>query len=141
MTKPPSARQLSIKIFDTSLAVLIVLDQAEVDRIQHDLRRDEHQDEVAPRKETESPDPEENSAQSQNRLHRHDHAVPLRAWHNHSGYSRRSLVENAVYRYKTIIGRCMRSRSLEGQRVEVELASKILNTMTSLGMPDSYRVA
>jgi hypothetical protein len=51
------------------------------------------------------------------------------------------LVENAVYRYKTIIGRCMRSRSLEGQRVEVELASKILNTMTSLGMPDSYRVA
>jgi hypothetical protein len=53
----------------------------------------------------------------------------------------RSLVENAVYRYKTIIGRSMRSRSLEGQRVEVELASKILNAMTSLGMPDSYRVA
>jgi len=51
------------------------------------------------------------------------------------------LVENAMYRYKTIIGRTMRSRSLEGQRVEVELASKILNAMTSLGMPDSYRVA
>jgi hypothetical protein len=57
-----------------------------------------------------------------------------------SGYSRRSLVENAVYRYKTIIGRSMRSRSLEGQQVEVDLATKILNTMTSLGMPDSYRV-
>jgi hypothetical protein len=25
-------------------------------------------------------------------------------------------------------------------RAEVQLASKILNTMTSLGMPDSYRV-
>jgi IS5 family transposase len=63
-----------------------------------------------------------------------------REWHQRSGYSRRSLVENAVYRYKTIIGRRMRSRSLEGQRVEVKLACGILNTMTLLGMPDSYRV-
>jgi hypothetical protein len=30
---------------------------------------------------------------------------------------------------------------LDGQRLEVQLASKILNTMTRLGMPDSYRVA
>jgi hypothetical protein len=35
----------------------------------------------------------------------------------------------------------MRSRTFDGQRIEVHLASKILNTMTSLGMPDSYRVA
>jgi hypothetical protein len=34
----------------------------------------------------------------------------------------------------------MRSRTLEGQRVEVQLASRILNTLTLLGMPDSYRV-
>jgi hypothetical protein len=40
-----------------------------------------------------------------------------------------------------IIGRCMRSRTFDGQLVEVHLASKILNTMTLLGMPDSYRVA
>ena len=46
-----------------------------------------------------------------------------------------------MYRYKTIIGRSMRSRTFDGQRVEVQLASKILNTMTQLGMPDSYRVA
>ena len=63
-----------------------------------------------------------------------------RAWHTHSGYSKRSLVENTMYRYKTIIGRSMRSRTFDGQRVEVQLASKILNTMTHLGMPDSYRV-
>jgi hypothetical protein len=43
------------------------------------------------------------------------------------------MVENAVYRYKTIIGRDMRSRTLASQRVEVQL-------MTRLGMPDSYRV-
>ena len=64
-----------------------------------------------------------------------------REWHTHSGYSRRSMVENTMYRYKTIIGRSMRSRTFAGQRVEVQLASKILNTMTRLGMPDSYRVA
>jgi hypothetical protein len=64
-----------------------------------------------------------------------------RRWHTSSGYSRRSLVENTMYRYKTIIGRSMRSRTFDGQCVEVQLASKILNTMTQLGMPDSYRVA
>ncbi len=61
-----------------------------------------------------------------------------RAWHKRSGYSKRSMAENAIYRYKTIIGRCMRSRTLPGQRVKMRIACKILNTMTSLGMPDSY---
>jgi hypothetical protein len=35
----------------------------------------------------------------------------------------------------------MRSRALAGQRVAVQLACRVLNTMTRLGMPDSYRVA
>jgi hypothetical protein len=51
------------------------------------------------------------------------------------------MMENTMYRYKTIIGRSMRSRTFAGQRVQMQVASKILNTMTSLGMPDSYRVA
>ena len=42
------------------------------------------------------------------------------------GYSKRSMVENTMYRYKTIIGRSMRSRTSDGQRVEVQRASKIL---------------
>jgi hypothetical protein len=64
-----------------------------------------------------------------------------REWHKRSGYSKRAMAENAVYRYKTIIGGSMRSRALAGQRVEVQLACGVLNTMTRLGMPDSYRVA
>ena len=64
-----------------------------------------------------------------------------RKWHTHSGYSKRSMVENTMYRYKTIIGRSMRSRTFGGQRLEEQLASKILDTMTRLGMPDSIRVA
>ena len=64
-----------------------------------------------------------------------------REWHTRSGYCTRSPVENTMYRYKTIIGRRMRCRTFDGQLVEVQLASKILNTMTLLGMPDGYRVA
>ena len=58
-----------------------------------------------------------------------------REWYANSGYSRRSLVENAVFRYKAILGKSMRSRSLGSQRAEVRLACKILNTMTGLGVP------
>jgi hypothetical protein len=61
-------------------------------------------------------------------------------WFASSGYSRRSLVENAVFRYRAILGHRMRRRSLGSQRIEVDLARKILNTTTSLGMPDSVRV-
>ena len=64
-----------------------------------------------------------------------------REWHKQSGYSQRSMVENTVYRYKTIIGRDMRSRCLDGQRVEVQLGCKILNQMALFAIPDSAKVA
>ena len=63
-----------------------------------------------------------------------------RRWHTKSGYSRRSMVENTVYRYKCIIGRTMRARTLQGQRVEARIGCRILNTMTDLGMPESHQV-
>jgi hypothetical protein len=63
-----------------------------------------------------------------------------RKWHTNSGYSKRSMVENAVYRYKRIIGTDLRSRNLACQRVETRIGWKILNTMTDLGMPQSYRL-
>jgi hypothetical protein len=79
--------------------------------------------------------------QERNRNIRSIRELGRREWHTSSGYSKRSMVENTVFRYKTIIGRGMKSRTLEGQRVEVQLACRILNTMTSLGKPDSFRVA
>jgi hypothetical protein len=57
------------------------------------------------------------------------------------GYSRRSLVENVNYRYKAILGRDMRARSLAGQRLEARLGCRILNVMAQLGMPDSVLAA
>ena len=64
--------------------------------------------------------------------------VGRRKWHRRSGYTRRSMVENAIFRYKSIIGTRMRSRNLACQRVETKIGWKILNTMTDLGMPESY---
>ena len=66
--------------------------------------------------------------------------VGRREWSKKSGYSKRSLVENTIFRYKLILGREMRSRTLAGKRVEVRLGCKILNTMANLGMPDSCLV-
>ena len=63
-----------------------------------------------------------------------------RKWHKQSGYSQRSMVENTVYRYKTIMGRDMRSRCIKGQRVEVQIGCKILNRMALFGMPESCKV-
>ena len=50
------------------------------------------------------------------------------------------MVENAIYRYKTILGRAMRSRGLDGQRAEAQLRCGILDRMVLLGMPNSYKV-
>ena len=61
-----------------------------------------------------------------------------REWYKLSGYTKRSMVENAVYRYKAIIGPEMRARTLARQRVEHRIGCEILNKMAVLGMPDTY---
>ena len=61
-------------------------------------------------------------------------------WHTESGYSKRSKVETAFYRYKTIVGSAIRARGLSSQRVEARIGCKILNTMTALGMPHGEMV-
>ena len=61
-----------------------------------------------------------------------------REWYKLSGYTKRSMVENAIYRYKAIIGPEMRARTLARQRVEHRIGCEILNKMAALGMPDTY---
>ncbi|MCP4903232.1 MAG: transposase [bacterium] len=61
-----------------------------------------------------------------------------REWYKLSGCTARSMVENAVYRYKAIIGPEMRARTSARQRVEHRLACEMLNKMIALGMPDTY---
>ena len=61
-------------------------------------------------------------------------------WQKASGYHRQSRVENAFFRYKSIIGDGLRARSPTGQGSEVVLGCAILNRMTELGRPVSYRI-
>ena len=61
-------------------------------------------------------------------------------WQRSSGYSRRSRVETAMYRYKTIIGRRLHARTLPNQKTEAKIGCNVLNRMISLGMPVSVRV-
>lgn len=61
-------------------------------------------------------------------------------WKKVSGYHRRSLVETAIFRYKRIIGGTLHSRKLENQRTEAKIGAAIINKMTQLGMPRSYKL-
>jgi hypothetical protein len=62
-------------------------------------------------------------------------------WQRAVGYGRRSLGETAASRYKAVIGRRLRARTLPGQKTEARVACAVLNRMTRLGMPVSRRVA
>ncbi len=60
-----------------------------------------------------------------------------RTWIKKSKYNLRNRVENTFFRYKQIIGPTLKARTLQGQRVEMQIGCKIQNTMTALGMPQS----
>jgi Transposase DDE domain len=61
-------------------------------------------------------------------------------WQRRSGYCRRSLVETAMFRYKTIIGRRLHARTLPNQKTEAKIGCAVLNRMTDLGVPVSVRI-
>jgi hypothetical protein len=63
-----------------------------------------------------------------------------RAWQRRSGYNRRSLVETAMFRYKTVIGRKLQARTLSNQKAEAKIGCNVLNRMARLGMPASAPV-
>ncbi len=61
-------------------------------------------------------------------------------WEYASGYSKRNLVENAMFRYKNAFGTRLKSRNQKNQEVETEFRVHLLNQMTRLGMPKSERI-
>ena len=63
-----------------------------------------------------------------------------RRWKQTSGYHGQARVENAFFRYKSIIGDSLRACSPAGRGTEVVLACTILHQMTGLGRPMSYRI-
>ena len=49
-------------------------------------------------------------------------------------------MENAFFRYKSIIGDRLHARSPGGQGTEADVACNILNQMTQRGRPASYAI-
>ncbi|AMY09498.1 Transposase DDE domain protein [Luteitalea pratensis] len=60
-----------------------------------------------------------------------------REWKKASGYDRQARVENAFFRYMSVISDGVRARSVRGREVEARLACRVLNRMTALGRPGS----
>ena len=63
------------------------------------------------------------------------------AWQRAVRYGRRSLGEVAMMRYKQVISRSLRARTLPTQKVEAAVGCKVLNIMATLGMPVSRKGA
>jgi len=96
---------------------------------------------IPPRRSARSPPRSRRSTPSRDHTVRSIRQLGIRRWRKSSGYMRRSLVETAISRFKMIIGRRLRSRTMATQRTEARIDCRILNTMTALGMPDSYCAA
>jgi hypothetical protein len=64
-----------------------------------------------------------------------------RQWKKRSGYHQRSLVENLMYRLKTLTGNCLWARTIGSQATEVAVRVGVLNRMTALARPQSARIA
>ena len=63
------------------------------------------------------------------------------AWQKIRQYGRRNLSELGVQRYQRILGYMMHARRIERQKKEAMIGCGVINKMTSLGMPVSYRSA
>ena len=57
-----------------------------------------------------------------------------------NGKFERSRVETLMFRHKTILGDRLASRIEETQTTEVAIKLDVLNRMTELGKPKSYKV-
>ena len=59
--------------------------------------------------------------------------IGRRLWKKESCYHRKGTVENAFFRYKSIIGDRLRARHANAQRAEAFIACNILNRMLRIG--------
>jgi transposase len=64
----------------------------------------------------------------------------IHVWRRESGYYQQSRVENTFYRYKTILGKKLRSRREDNRHVETVIGCNILNQFLELGRCTSEMV-
>jgi len=78
--------------------------------------------------------------QARNRSAKRIAKVGRQRWKTEVGYHRQGKVENAFFRYKTMIGDRLRSRDPDSQKTEVILGCNILNRMFECGRPRSVAI-
>lgn len=61
-------------------------------------------------------------------------------WKKEQSYHRRSLVETAMFRIKTLLGNRLSTRTWEHQKKEVAIWCQIINRMNLLGMPKTIAI-
>ncbi len=66
--------------------------------------------------------------------------VGRREWRKEAGAHQQARAENAMFRYKRIIGDGLRARNFEAQKRETAIAVNVLNRMAELGMPKSEAI-
>ena len=66
--------------------------------------------------------------------------VGRRRWRKEAGAHRQARAENAMLRYKRIIGEALRARKMATQATEARIGVSVLNRMTTLGKPNSVAV-
>ena len=73
--------------------------------------------------------------EERNTVIRHVEEFGLDGWKADVDYHRRSLIENAFYRWKTTFGERLKSRKEDTQYTEQCLKAKIINIFNGLGLP------
>ena len=66
--------------------------------------------------------------------------VGRKRWKKESGYHRQCVVDNAFFRYKSMLGDRLHARGLASQKVEAAIGCKILNRLLILGRPRSVAI-
>jgi transposase len=87
--------------------------------------------------------PSNNAETAPTRRDRHLQLIQERGrlgWQKAVNYGWRSLGKVAMMRYKTLIGRRLRARTLPTQKTEAAAGCKVINIMTHLDMPVSQRI-
>jgi hypothetical protein len=79
-------------------------------------------------------------AQARNEILRTSRRLGRAIWRNWSGYHRRSLIE-AKMRCMKLLGERLMSRTSNRQTAELQIRAALLNRFTSLGTPETVRVA
>lgn len=95
---------------------------------------------VIPPRRNARPHPRDERLRARDRNIRAIERVGRKAWKRQSKYHRRSLVETAFMRIKSVLGEKLSARQFDNQATEMFVRCAALNRMTHLGMPQSSAV-